>query len=835
MGKKIEKKILMLSLGKGRENVGSHTVDEILEKDLSSYEEITYHFQGGEMKTNYVAEPLNKLFNPDYIYFVGTNSSGWVSLYLYFNKDKKTYNDIEVLRDIELGKYGDNYEEAEKKMDDILSFLSPKFGAEKVHVILLPLGKSEDELHTIYERLSVELNKDLKEGYEYKVAFDITHSFRSLPFYNYAVLSYFKEVTKYNVSIEKIYYGMAELAKENGQHVPVLALDEVNSIMNLTSAVSEFKQTGSVKSLLNYLDKVENKNDDLKELYIALKKFDWAIGSNDGSAVVSCIGEINKIVNKAVNETNKYTDIIRVLKNALDIEVCKGVGSLLDISKTTDPMKYANNQLILATWYLNQHRYSQATCVGGESLKSYCAILWLEAKRTPFKIDNIKDENIRRDSVELIFLKIKPNDDDLNKKCIELGTIFKNSNSDIDFRSIRNKCAHNLENNDGVTLNGKEIEVINNFMKKLGEFSIVLQDDNKHSQIVQYMVSKKRKRKKTNVDKITFFICKNLTKENKEYLLTRSNGVKSEAYILDKNIFKGIDKSKFVLDELKNLCFYIVHYIDNFRSSCLQIENKFEIIISNDIDQRLIQNLVYILQSHDSYKDSPINIYNANRLESASIYKTVLKGDLSEYNDYKYDDFNVEYPDELNEDTPVNDEVKNGTPSLKDIPSDKMVINNTPSKQENNNNIMHLNLDSLKESVYKALEIGDSKGARDLIQKNYSVAFGTNLIIQSVSNGIKPLKTKSIMPVMQSLIKPCEITEHGTINCKIMIKQWQNLDEIPNGLELQKVNGGTRAIKGKNGVDDLIKYVKKAILYNAIVQSKDCDSFKKYIDALFEE
>lgn len=695
MGKKIEKKILMLSLGKGRENVGSHTVDEILEKGLSSYEEITYHFQGGEMKTNYVAEPLNKLFNPDYIYFVGTNSSGWVSLYLYFNKDKQTYNDIEVLRDIELGKYGDNYEEAEKKMDDVLSFLSPIFGAEKVHVILLPLGKSEDELHTIYERLSVELNKDLNEECEYKVAFDITHSFRSLPFYNYAVLSYFKEVTKYNVSIEKIYYGMAELAKENGQHVPVLALDEVNSIMNLTSAVSEFKQTGSVKSLLSYLKKVENKDTAIEELIDALEKFDWAIGSNDGSAVVSCIGEINKIVNKAVNETNKYTDIIRVLKNALDVEVCKGVGSLLDISKTTDSMKYANNQLILATWYLNQHRYSQATCVGGESLRSYCAILYLETKRKPFTIENIKAENLRRDSVEQSFLKIKPTMDELNKQCIELGLIFKNKkdekaenteNAQIDFQSIRNKCAHNLENNAGVTLNGEEIKVIKTFIKKLRGFSIALQDKNKHSKIVKFMSANEQKKEMKKVEKATIFLCVNLTIDNKKYLLKRAKGENRKVFVLNPSIkpFGKIGNSKFDYDELKELCFNIGLYLEDFVSKSVSTDN-YELILSDDISKRVFQNLIYILQSIKKFEKTPIFQFVSNQKIMTAIPKSVFKLDMSEYDKFEYDKSDWIYPEELmlNEKEINQSSTQSSNKIIKktdNVPEKEL----TTSKQENN-------------------------------------------------------------------------------------------------------------------------------------------------------
>lgn len=659
----MEKKILMLSLGKGKEDVSGHTVDEILVNGLNSYEKIKYSYQDEEIETNYVAEPLIKHYKPDYIYILGTCSSGWVSLYLYFKDGKYESSDIETLRDIELGKYGDNYKEAEKEIDHAIEFLSSKFNAEKVHVILLPVGKNDDELYTIYERLSDELSRDLSEEHKYKVAFDITHSFRSLPFYNYAVLSYFKEVTKYYVSIDKIFYGMSELARENNQHAPIVALDEVNSIMNLTSAVAEFKQTGSVKSLLNYLYKVDIKNDNLDELIQALEKFDWAMGSSDGSAVVDSIDKINKIVNKEFNGADKYTDIIRVLKNALEEEICEGVGGLLDISTTNDPFKYANNQLILATWYLKQHRYSQAACVGDECFRSYGVLLYFESKKETPTIEQIKDEKLRREAIFQRFLKIKPiKNDDLNKQCIELGQAFNNSEKGIDFSRIRNKCAHNLTANNGDAVGYKDIEIIKDFIKKLSLFSVALKNKNKHSKIIKFMMSDnllKQEMRSTNAGNTTsndaiIFLCRNLEEKMKQAILGKAQEFKRDAYVIDENIFKDIGKTNQEYKDfsgLKKTCFSIGHYI-NTVITYLELKGKLEIIISYDIYSRIKENLPHLLQSVEPFASNTILMLTENGLFSP-VMKMVFNVDISEYNDFSFDDFDLKYPEKLTEKTPI--------------------------------------------------------------------------------------------------------------------------------------------------------------------------------------
>lgn len=74
---------------------------------------------------------------------------------------------------------------------------------KKLHIILTRYGINQKELEENYVILS-EIEKSLSNRYSYEVAMDITHSFRSLPFYNLVILNYISSISDIEINISNI-------------------------------------------------------------------------------------------------------------------------------------------------------------------------------------------------------------------------------------------------------------------------------------------------------------------------------------------------------------------------------------------------------------------------------------------------------------------------------------------------------------------------------------------------------------------------------------------------------------------------------------------------------
>ena len=74
-------------------------------------------------------------------------------------------------------------------------------------------------------------------------------------------LSYIKNITPYELEITHVYYGNVEVCRELG-YAPVVDLKDMVNVLNMTSGVAEFKNTGNAVSLLKMLPE----DDELKTL-----------------------------------------------------------------------------------------------------------------------------------------------------------------------------------------------------------------------------------------------------------------------------------------------------------------------------------------------------------------------------------------------------------------------------------------------------------------------------------------------------------------------------------------------------------------------------------------
>ncbi|MDE7432719.1 MAG: CRISPR-associated DxTHG motif protein [Lachnospiraceae bacterium] len=218
------KKILILSLGTGSilgkdVDVSKMTLEEKKEKLARreySYRSAIYYFDDKKntFNTEFVAEPLMKRFCPDEVFIIGTSKSSWTGFYGKFG-DENDQKDEAVLRLFGLEENGGkDLDSSElRKYTQTIEWYFNKgmqkgiFAGVKVHVIVMHYGINSEELLENYCLIRDAIGGVLsaeKDKYQYEIAFDITHSFRSMPIYNLVVINYLQNVSQIDLEITHI-------------------------------------------------------------------------------------------------------------------------------------------------------------------------------------------------------------------------------------------------------------------------------------------------------------------------------------------------------------------------------------------------------------------------------------------------------------------------------------------------------------------------------------------------------------------------------------------------------------------------------------------------------
>ncbi len=559
------KKILILTLGTGQKKNGTSSFDVIIEKGIDklaqSYQSTKYQFDGKETveDVSFVAEPLIENYHPDYIYILGTQNSVWTSFWINFvtkanlDEEAKSYA-AEVIKpvwDIENDVYSFETEKRlayQGKIQEVFEKFLPRIlNVEKIRVILLPYGINHEELNVIYRTIFDQFENDFKEDERvlgekqtYDVAFDITHSFRSLPIYNYAILNYFRQITSYEVNIREIYYGMFEARSINHDIAPIVKLGEITGLMNLTNAVAEFNNTGSVKALISFLDQVKEDNPSIDKMKDILVEFDWAAGANSGLELIQSIEKLNKLISENDESKGIYNDIKKALSKVLEKRVFEDLPySLKDIKTAKNSLEYADYQLVLAKWYYDQHRYSQSACIACEAFRSYIMFLYARTK-------NIKDNlewTANQDK------RTNVNDDWFNGKKIKTSkgyeeevTFLSSAKSlNTNTRKIRNTSAHILQRSGNKETLIEYITMMKEFQQYLKNkeklYSFICIMENYKIKNIQQSENNASANKETKViktiDKSMVDRCK--SKQDIKNLLLRNNMISKPAYIALRN------------------------------------------------------------------------------------------------------------------------------------------------------------------------------------------------------------------------------------------------------------------------------------------------------------
>lgn len=462
------KKLLFLTLGTGK-------LDE--KNNEAGYAETKYLIKNKdeerECTTYFVAEPIIEMYKPDEIFILGTVKSVWYRLYasLIIKElhDKSYLNDegykilLEIARDQTLGNASDTdkINEVRTKIQSVFDGLNgergcPKFNGRrlKITVLITKYGINEEQLKENYAIIKgIEKKLDINESYE--VAFDITHSFRSLPLYNLIIFNYIKNITPYELEMTHIYYGNVEVCRELG-YAPVVDLKDMVNVLNMTSGVAEFKNTGNAVSLLKMLPE----DDKLKPF---LDDFNTSAQLNAFEVVKESLVSLfkNCLEDNGENESeNRYTGVREMIALVLKNKFFGDADNKCDVGNLSS----MDIKFLLTEWYFNQSRIGLGIATGLEALRDLNTPAFMEARGFTGK-----EERVYRESAEACFMDIADRLADKKDRSALEDAVYHLGSNLREYKSIRNTVAHSLEEVTDIADTCKKLETFRNDLRRLKE------------------------------------------------------------------------------------------------------------------------------------------------------------------------------------------------------------------------------------------------------------------------------------------------------------------------------------------------------------------------------
>lgn len=510
----------------------------VLSLGNNKYRTANYRFEGKErvIVSPFVAEALIEEFNPNVIIVIGTVKSAWDAFYDSYKAKSDDAVHRENMEYIEQGTQRLGKDSTSEEIDEFMRRINSIYkeylnikGKPIVKVCITKYGLTEEELKDTYNRI----NKTWKDAIELSgeentvvdVAFDITHSFRSMPIYNLVVLNYYKLLSENKVRISHVYYGNLEVSKENGEIAQIVDMKEILHLLDFSNAASEFRNTGSVYTLSTILDEEtpDFVDDEMKK---ALTDYDWAVQTNSFTDMETALDGVFKLTDNLAHDIEFETDSTRdikfyistVIKEALQCESYAEWKELL----------FGEKQLRIGNWYLRQKQYGRAIINGCEALRSLLVSI---DERYCDKPECIKNQTERRD----VYSKLIE-ENNLRKRLDEniesIGTeTYEFWEQLIDLapkcQEYRNILAHNLvTDNAGVTV-AEELETITKIKTKIKTYYKLLnklnecrknRDDPKCAGIIQAF-NLEAKKKTTNRKKSNkIVICGNKQLDNARLL-----------------------------------------------------------------------------------------------------------------------------------------------------------------------------------------------------------------------------------------------------------------------------------------------------------------------------
>ena len=434
-------KILITALGRGTYN----------KKNEKEYKPATYYVEEGHPleKTELIASAIDEQWKMDKIIFIGTTGSMWSNVYKFYCENKRiTMNDeyYDKLKNTELS----------ANKDTLIENLEiEKFNAtfdKKIKGIVIKYGVDNKENLENFHSI-IEIEKEIEDGDE--IFIDVTHSFRSMSFWLFLIMTYLRDVSNKNIDIKNITYGMFEAPNEK-KETPIVSLNLFVDILKWFKGASELKNYGNSYSILDELEK--NLID--KEIKNEIENFSDTMNINYIDSIEESLKNFNTIKDKLNNLEGPGKYIIpQVFKNFIN------TFELPNKEKFSNEEKKYLLRAKLAKWHFNQKRYSMAAININEAIVDFI----MDALNFPNIDTEIKTDKSRLAKIWLE--QIKEVEDEEIKK---YGTMY------VETRSIRNKIAHSLDNKRDLKEDIRNLkEYSNNIFNLLLSKDLVKEKDSK--------------------------------------------------------------------------------------------------------------------------------------------------------------------------------------------------------------------------------------------------------------------------------------------------------------------------------------------------------------------
>ena len=401
-------KILFLSIGVGNllgqmgSTEGVNELDiikEMVAKDKYVYRMAKYRLKGTVYESPFVAEALIDQYQPDYILLVGTVKSAWSSFYARYGAGEDKAEKILELYKHEKT-YGINDSKTRQNLLKLETFIRDIFPESIVHngkmialdIQLLSYGTDEQELSLNYKELSDKWEEIVGNTSDehIDVAFDITHSFRSMPIYNMTILNYLTNISDKAIELSHVYYGNLDVSSENNGIAEIVDLGEITKVNELTNGAAEFNNSGNISSIIETV-----KNDD-PEFARSLEKFDWAVQANRLVLLAQSIGELRKKL--AEKKEYKYASLYRMIEKTLNRDF-PSEKDFDDLMSPRDHMTaFGKIQRMIGEWHFRHGRYGQAIVCADESFHSYLIPFYLKTIRQSVTLQACTKFKIRQNA-----------------------------------------------------------------------------------------------------------------------------------------------------------------------------------------------------------------------------------------------------------------------------------------------------------------------------------------------------------------------------------------------------------------------------------------------------
>ncbi|MGC9079052.1 MAG: TIGR02221 family CRISPR-associated protein [Candidatus Kapaibacteriota bacterium] len=355
-----------------------------------NYQKVTYIFNGEKFETEYFPIAFCHFLKLDSLYLIMTEES----------RQK-------------------HFEEFDQKFKDCLVNCTLK-------KILIPSGKTEDELWNIFEIIA----SNLPENSE--ISFDITHAFRSIPFMIFAICRYLSVVKK--VTIKNIVYGAFEARLDN--IAPVFNLTPFLDLIQMSDAVNHFYLFGNSSLIAEILNKIQGQfyMSNVKSIKpTKLKSFGDVLDNLTSALSIIRIEEAIKLSFELSKKLEEFSN------EAKELPIAKPFALLLDkiqkrFPKTAPAGFYLFStegfkiQANLLDFYIETNQFVQAITLAREIIVSFCVV----RKNKDPKKKACREEVEKELGTLLSRLKNKENLSDQERPLAEIWSHITTTRNDID-------------------------------------------------------------------------------------------------------------------------------------------------------------------------------------------------------------------------------------------------------------------------------------------------------------------------------------------------------------------------------------------------------------------